>query len=210
MTKPAPVVSYSIARTATVILSALAFFAIFAVVGVGVVDALTPDVLQPKHARCLSAIGLAFAALFAGHGGAIGLLDALSQGRVRLPTDLPTPPSAAHAMNPWRVAAAAALAVGVPVGACAFFAIPAAFPEGIARGPFVFWFAVAGGVIGAAIVGVVTGRWFLREASLAPQQRAFPGSAERYLWQRHVIPQTAINAVINAWVGVALVPGPIA
>jgi hypothetical protein len=205
--KAPPVVSYRVARIATALLTGCAFLVILGAIGLVIAAALTRDVLQLQHARLVMAIGLCLAAFFAGHSGAIGLLDGYSQGRFRLPDSISPPPSAARARNPWRVACLSAVLVGVPYGTLAFFWLPQLWPAGIARQQFVGCFAAAGGVVSALIVWVLTGRRFLDEAQLAPAQRRFAGSHAAYLWQRHALPQALINAFINGWMGVALVPG---
>jgi hypothetical protein len=203
-------VSYRVARAATALLTGAAFFVILAAIGLVIAAALTRDVLQLQHARIVMAIGFGLAAFFAGHSGAIGLLDGYSQGRFRLPEQLSPPPSAAHARNPWQVASLSAVFVGVPCGALAFWWLPQLWPAGVARTQFVWCFAAAGSAISASIVWVLTGRRFLAEAQLAPAQRRFEGSHAAYLWQRHALPQAVVNAFINGWMGVALVPGAIA
>jgi hypothetical protein len=203
-------VPYRVARAATAILTGTAFFVIFGAIGLVVVAALTPDILQLEHARFVMAIGLGLAAFFAGHNGALGLLDGYSQGRFQLPESLSAPPSAAQARNPWRIASWTALLVGVPCAALAFACLPELWPNGVARTQFVLIFATLGSAISATIVWVLNGRRFLEEAQLAPAQRRFDGSHAAYLWQRHVLPQAVINAFINGWMGVALVPGRLA
>jgi hypothetical protein len=208
--KAAPVVSYRVARAATALLTGAAFFVILGVIGLVVAAALTRDVLQLQHARIVMAIGFGLAAFFAGHSGAIGLLDGFSQGRFRLPEQLSPPPSAARARNPWQIACSSAVLVGIPCAALAFWSLPQLWPAGVGRMQFVWCFAAVGGAISALIVWALTGRRFLDDAQLAPAQRRFEGSHAAYLWQRHALPQALINAFINGWMGVALVPGPIA
>jgi hypothetical protein len=206
--QPVKVVPYAVARAATALLTGGAFFAILGLIGLAIGGTLTRDVLQLQHARFMMALGLGFAALFAGHSGAIGLLDGYSQGRFQLPAQLTPPPSAGRAQNPWQTAVWSSLLVGVPLAGLAFWLLPELWPSGVARARFVWCFAAAGSVMSGTIVWFLTGRRFLHEASLPPAQRRFVGSHAAYLWQRHALPQAIINALINGWVGVALVPGP--
>jgi hypothetical protein len=206
--QPAKVVPYPVARAATALLTGGAFFAILALIGFAIAGTLTRDRLQLQHAQFMLAIGLVFTALFAGHSGAIGLLDGYSQGRFQLPEQPTPPPSAARAQNPWRTGVWSAMLVGVPLAGLTFWLLPQLWPSGVALSRFVWSFALAGGLVSGAIVWFWTGQRFLREASLAPAQRRFVGSTAAYLWQRHAWPQAIINALINGWVGAALVPGP--
>jgi hypothetical protein len=195
--------SYAVARVALVWLTCGAFFWLNLGGAWLIGGALTHDVLSPLHARWYWAIGLAATAFFAGHGGSIGLLDAYSQGRVRLPAQ---PAAASAALNPWQVALTLLVRCGLPLAAISFWLVPLIWPSGVRLQHFVWQFASVSAGLSAVLVTLRTGAPFLGQTQLALAERRFSGSAEAYLWQRHALPQALVNGLINGVVGAAIVP----
>ena len=199
--------AYPAARVAAIAVTAIGSFAMHLSGAWFIGSALTHDVLTLTQARWLWVVGLASASFFAGHTGAIGLLDAHSQQRVRLPEGLPeTSQDAQRARNPWAVAAQS---LGVWGGLAAALGVafsPRWWPNGVHLMQFAWQFAAASALLSGVVVAQHTGQRFLAEARLAPERRRFSGSFNAYLWQRHALPQGVVNTLLNGLVGVAIAP----
>jgi hypothetical protein len=202
--------SYPVARVATAVVSATAFFFVGLLVAWVFGGVLTHDVLQVQHARIFAAVGLTSTCLFAGHNAAVSMLEAFVQGRLRLPSTAGSPPLAAlptRPQNPWTVALWSLCSWGPLAIVASLALVPRLWPTGIALSRFALWYAAASGALALVIVVQETGGRFLRQARLPREQRLFAGSYSAYLWQRFVLPQALINAIINAWVGALIAPG---
>jgi hypothetical protein len=199
--------AYPVARAAAVLLTASGFFAIHLLGAWFIGSALTHDVLTLTQARWIWVVGLASASFFAGHTAAIGLLDAYVQRRVRLPEALPPLPSRAQpASNPWNVALQTLCIWGGVAAAISSTLLPSWWSKGVPLTHFAWQFAAASAVLSGGVVWQHTGQRFLDQARLAPERRRFAGSLNAYVWRRHVLPQGLINAVLNGWIGAAIVP----
>jgi hypothetical protein len=197
------VLPYRTARASVVLLSALTFFVINAAGAWLIGRQLTDGALSVRHARYFWAVGLATTAFFAGQGGALGLLDAYIRGRVRLPSRHAAPPKPVAPQNPWGVASWSLCTWGVMAAAVSFWVVPS---DGVTLTDFCRQFASWSAVLSAVIVLQRTGAPFLEQARLEPRQRRFAGTLDAYVWQRHVLPQGVVNAIVNGWIGVAIMP----
>jgi hypothetical protein len=207
--KPPPrPLPFPLARAGTVILIAGAFFVIALLVA-RVIGAALGGAMQATQACHFWAVGMVCAAFFAGHSSSIGLLDAWLQGRLALPPRAALPPPASSARNPWGVAVQCACLWGVPAAAVSCWLVLRESPNGVAVIGFSYQFASAAALLSAAVVLVRSGTPFLEQAQLEPAQRRFAGTQRAYLWQRQIVPQAIVNGSINAWVGAAIVPGPL-
>jgi hypothetical protein len=186
-----------------VLLSAVTFFVINAAGAWLIGKQLTDGALSFSHARNLWAVGLATTAFFAGQAGALGLLDAHVRGRVRLPPRATSSDEPAAPQNTWAVASWTLCTWGAVAAAISFGLVPRA---GVPLPRFCWQFASMSALLSALIVVRRTGAPFLGQARLAPHQRRFAGTLDAYVWQRHVLPQGVVNAIVNAWIGVAIMP----
>jgi hypothetical protein len=206
--KPAAlVVSYPVARAASVLLTACGFFVINLFGALLIGAALDHALLRLDHARWFLVIGLASTSFFAGHSAAIGMLDGYVQGRLRLASASLQLPAAESARNPWQVALASLCVWGAGAAAIGGWCAPWLWPNGVPLSRFAWQFAAATALLGSAIVYQQTGRKFWGQVRLPPERRRFAGTQAAYLWQRHALPQGLVNAFVNGWIGAAIVPG---
>jgi len=203
---PHPVLSYPAARVLTVGVSAWGFFLINLLAGWLIGSALSRDILSATHARYVFALGLASTSFFAAHNAAIGPLDSYAQGRMRLPPQATGAPAAARSRNPWRVGLLSLGVVGTTAAAISGWVVPQVWPHGVSVLRLALWFAGTSALLGGLIMLVQMGRPFLEQARVPLRERRFAGSYAAYLWQRHALPQGLVNAIINAWVGLAIAP----
>jgi hypothetical protein len=197
------VLAYRAARASVVLLIAVTFFVINAAGAWLIGRQLTDGVLSVSHARYFWAVGLGTTAFFAGQGGALGLLDAYVRGRVQLPARGPCPAKPAAPQNPWAVALSSLCTWGAIAAAISCWVAPR---HGVPLARFCWQFASWSAALSAVIVLQRTGAPFLEQARLEPRQRRFAGTLGAYVWQRHVLPQGVVNTVVNAWIGVAIMP----
>lgn len=197
------VLSYRVARLSVVLLTAVTFFVINAAGAWVIGRQLADGVLSLRHARYFWAVGLAATAFFAGQGGALGLLDAYVRGRVKLPASARASIELVTPQNPWRVATWSLCTWGTIAAAISFCVVP---HDGVPFPRFCWQFASWSAVLSALIVLQRTGAPFLAQARLEKRQRRFAGTIDAYVWQRHVLPQGVVNAIVNAWIGAAIMP----
>ncbi|HEX7477718.1 MAG TPA: hypothetical protein VF331_07920 [Polyangiales bacterium] len=206
--------SFAVARSVAVVATTVILGAVLCGVGFAMSTAMTRELLRPEQASTLMAVAFVFVPLFAAQGVIVGLLDGYALGRFFLPAPAPASPAeprlspAQRAQNPWVPALIASASLGVPFALLALWGVPRLWPGGLSRAALLLRFLPVGMLLALVTTLAVTGQRLLRELQLPVAARAFAGSHAAYLWQRHALPQGLSNLIINAWVGVAIFPGP--
>jgi len=149
--------------------------------------------------------------LFGAPGMLIGFLQHYLAGAFRLPLQQAeiAPPFLwrAHCHNnPWLLGLNRLIFFWVPGVLVASLLLWAFFPEGISRPQLALFLGVLGTLLAGVVAVTSTGRPFLHEIQISPQQRVWQGSFFAYLFWRHGLPWGIGNGVLNAVLAIPLFP----
>jgi hypothetical protein len=201
------VVSFTVARIVAVVIAVLIWAAILAAVGSIFGRVLAQPAVSPAAWQVSAWVVVPFVAFFTAHGVWTGLLEGLALGRFTAP---PVRGAATGSgRNPWVVAVAAYVVLGVPVAVGGVAAVAWLTGEGAAGlhpGAYAVRLGILGVIAAALVAWWVSGAPLGRELAGLREPPSYAGSLRRYLVRRHVAPHALANAAINGWVAVALTP----
>ncbi len=124
----------------------------------------------------------------------------------------PPPESAIHnpqpviSLNPWLLSLNRVLLFWLPAVLLATLGLWLTFPDGISRGTIALMLAMLGAPFAGMMAVASSGKPFLQEVRVSPEQRVWQDSLFSYLFWRHGVPWGIGNGVISAVLALAVFP----